>query len=95
MLPRRPLILFLSVAVLLAGGRPSPSSYACTDAIRCMDIAPRAPIKIGVIQNLTGMGPSGLGMAPCVKPARDDRAALEAMQKGGRQKAETKKEKKL
>jgi hypothetical protein len=94
MLQRRPLILFLSDAVLLAGGRPSPSPFACTDAIRCMDIAPRSPIKIGVIQNLTGTGLSGLGMARCVKPARDDRVALEAMQKGGRQKAEAKKEEK-
>ena len=73
MLLRRPLILFLLAALLLTGCRPSPSPFTCTDAIRCVDIAPRAPVKIGVIQNLTGLGPSGLGMARCVELARDDR----------------------
>ena len=73
MLQRGPLILSLAIAVLLAGCRPSPAPFTCTDAIRCLDIAPRAPIKIGVIQNLTGQGPSGLGMARYVELAQDDR----------------------
>jgi branched-chain amino acid transport system substrate-binding protein len=73
MLQRRPLILSLAIAVLLAGCQPSPSPFTCTDTIRCVDITPRAPVKIGVIQNLTGQGPSGLGMARCVELARDDR----------------------
>jgi hypothetical protein len=61
MLQRRPLVLSLFVAVLLAGCSPSPLPFTWTDAVRCLGIAPRAP-KIGAIQNLTGLGLSGLGV---------------------------------
>jgi len=67
------LVLLLSVALLLAGCGPATPSFECTDAIGCVEIAPDEPIKIGVIQNLSGEGPPGLFMVHCVELAADDR----------------------
>ena len=50
--------LWILGAILLLGScGPTASPYQCTDALGCLEIAPGAPIKIGVIQNLTGEGP--------------------------------------
>ena len=46
MLQRGPRALSLTIAVLLAGCRPSSSPFTCTDAIACAEIAPGASIKI-------------------------------------------------
>jgi branched-chain amino acid transport system substrate-binding protein len=70
---RNPLILLLFGALLLAGCGPARPSFECTDAIGCVEIAPDEPIKIGVIQNLSGEGPPGLFMVHCVELAADDR----------------------
>ena len=42
------------ISVLLASCRQSPPSFECTDQIGCVTIAPNDPIKIGVLQALTG-----------------------------------------
>jgi len=67
------LVLLLFVALLLAGCGPATPSFECADAIGCVEIAPDEPIKIGVIQNLSGEGPPGLFMVHCVELAADDR----------------------
>jgi len=52
-------IIIVLVSVLLTGCQPTtPPSFECTDAIGCVDIAPDEPLKLGVLQPLSG------GMAP-------------------------------
>ena len=64
----------LLAVVLLAGCRPAPPPFECTDAIGCVDIAPGEPIKIGVFQALSGaMGSNGLGNLRTIELAVDDR----------------------
>src|SRR5512143_827827 len=75
MLQRKPLILFLLAAVLLTACRPSPPPFKCPDALGCVEIVPRAPIKIGVIYNLTGAGPLGLFLLHSVELAVEDRGS--------------------
>jgi branched-chain amino acid transport system substrate-binding protein len=70
---RRSLVLFLSVALLLPGCGPASPPFACTDAMGCVEIPAGEPIKIGVIQNLSGEGPPGLFLVHCVELAVDDR----------------------
>jgi branched-chain amino acid transport system substrate-binding protein len=57
-------ILPLIAALLLAGCQQATPSFECTDAIGCVEIAPGEPIKIGVLQVLSGdqelFGLSGL-----------------------------------
>ncbi|UCC63004.1 MAG: branched-chain amino acid ABC transporter substrate-binding protein [Anaerolineae bacterium] len=67
------LVLLLLAAVLLAGCRPTPPPFECTDAIGCVEIAPGAPIKIGALQVQSGdMGPQGLDMLQCTELAVKD-----------------------
>jgi branched-chain amino acid transport system substrate-binding protein len=46
--------LLLSVAILLIGCQPISSPFQCSDAIGCVEIAPEDPIRIGVLQVLSG-----------------------------------------
>jgi branched-chain amino acid transport system substrate-binding protein len=60
---------FLKLAVLLfavtllgaCGGQPTPIPFECKDAIGCVTIKPGEPIKIGVLQVLSG-GPASIGI---------------------------------
>ncbi len=72
MLQRKPRILFLFAAVLLTGCRPPIPPFTCTDVIGCVKVVPRAPLKIGVIHNLTGAGPPGLFMCHSVELVLED-----------------------
>jgi branched-chain amino acid transport system substrate-binding protein len=74
MLQRKTLLLALILTMCLAGCGPAPTPYQCADAIGCVEIAPGEPIKIGVMQNLSGEGPSGLDLARCVELALHDRS---------------------
>jgi len=67
------LVLLLLAALLLAGCQPAAPPFECADALICVTVPPDDPIKIGVIQNLSGAGPSGLGLARSVEVALDDR----------------------
>ncbi len=40
--------------ILLVACRQTPLPFECTDAIGCVDIAPGQPIKLGVLQALSG-----------------------------------------
>jgi branched-chain amino acid transport system substrate-binding protein len=75
MFRRKSFVLLLFVALLLAGCKPTPPPAACSDAIACVEIAAGDPIKIGVLQVLSGdqepFGQSGLRSAEL---ALDDRA---------------------
>jgi branched-chain amino acid transport system substrate-binding protein len=73
MTQHKPLVLLLSVALLLVGCGPATSPFECTDAIGCVEIPPDDPIRIGVLQNLTGEGPPGQFMLRCVELAVEDR----------------------
>jgi branched-chain amino acid transport system substrate-binding protein len=75
MLQRTALLLILAVALFQAGCGPAPASFVCADAIGCVEVGPDEPVKIGVIQNLTGEGPPGLFMAHCVELAVADRGS--------------------
>lgn len=70
---RTSFIVLLVTTALLASCQPSPPSFVCTDAIGCVEIAPHEPIKIGVMQNLSGEGPPGMFMVHCVELAVVDR----------------------
>jgi branched-chain amino acid transport system substrate-binding protein len=72
---REALFLILVAFLFLAGCGPVSPVFECTDAIGCIEIAPGAAIKIGVIQNLTGQGPPGLFMLHCVELAVEDRGS--------------------
>jgi len=48
------LSLVLAATVLLAACQPKPPPFECTDAIGCVDIAPGEPLKLGVLQALSG-----------------------------------------
>jgi len=74
MLRRTFSILLLSITVLLAGCRPTPSLFVCADAIGCVEIAPDAAVKIGVLQVLSGdQAPFGLSGLRSIELAVDDR----------------------
>ena len=73
MMQCRAVALALILAICQAGCGSVPAPFECTDAIGCVEIAPDAPIKIGVIQNLTGEGPPGLSLLRCVELALDSR----------------------
>ena len=48
------LVLVVLVGILLAACQPVPPPFECTDAIGCVDIAPGEPLKLGVLQALSG-----------------------------------------
>jgi len=52
------LLVIALAGILLSACQPPPTPFECTDAIGCMDIAPGEPIKLGVLQALSG------GVAP-------------------------------
>jgi len=56
------LILFFVVMVifLLTTCKQAPPPFECTDAIGCVDIAPGEPVKLGVLQALSG-GAASIG----------------------------------
>ncbi len=70
---RKPLALLLFIALLVTGCGPDIPSFECTDAIGCVEIALGEPVKIGVMLNFSGAGPSGVGLARSVELAVDDR----------------------
>jgi len=70
----RPLNLVLFTAVLLTGCQPAALPFECTDAIGCVAVAPEDPIKIGVLQVLSGeQEPFGLNQLRSIELALDDR----------------------
>ena len=77
MFRRESAILLLLTVVLLVGCRPVATPFECTDAIGCVKVAPGEPIKIGVLQALTGeLAPQGLELSNCVRLAVDDRDSV-------------------
>jgi branched-chain amino acid transport system substrate-binding protein len=48
------LSLFVLVSILLSACKASAPPFECSDAIGCVDIAPGEPIKLGVLQTLSG-----------------------------------------
>lgn len=73
MMRQRSLLLLLA-AILLAGCRPSATPFACTDSIGCMDVAPEQPLKIGLLQALSGdQEPFGRSGLQSIEIAVDDR----------------------
>ncbi len=74
-MPRaRDWILLLSVALVLAGCRPTPSRLECSDPLGCVEIAPGDPVKIGVLQVLSGdQEPFGLSGLRSIELAVDGR----------------------
>ena len=50
----RSVVLLLFLTLLLAGCQRTAPSFACNDAIGCVDIAPGDPVKVGVLQALSG-----------------------------------------
>ncbi len=69
-----PLNLVLFTAVLLAGCQPAALPFECTDAIGCVEVAPDDPVKIGVLQVLSGeQEPFGLNQLRTIELALDDR----------------------
>ena len=76
MFHRKPQMLVLFAAVLLAGCRPAATPFECTDAIGCVEIAPGDPIKIGVLQSLSGdMALQGREHLQCIELVLDDRGS--------------------
>ena len=47
-------LLGLGVSLFWAACSPSKPPFACTDKLGCVDIGPQEPMKLGVIQSLTG-----------------------------------------
>ncbi len=50
----RSFLLPLLATILLAGCRSAPPPFECIDAIGCVDVAPDDPIKLGVLQVVSG-----------------------------------------
>ena len=74
MLQRRSVLLVFT-ALLLTGCRSTASSFECTDPIGCVEIAPDQPLKIGVLQALSGdQEPFGLSGLRSIELALDDRS---------------------
>jgi branched-chain amino acid transport system substrate-binding protein len=73
--PRRAfLILFLLVALLLAGCRPAIPPFECTDRIGCVTVLPTEPIKLGALQALSGaMASNGQNNLRAIELALDER----------------------
>jgi len=51
-------VVVVMVTLLLTIRQQAPPPFECTDAIGCVDIAPLEPVRLGVLQTLSG------GMAP-------------------------------
>ena len=62
------------IALLLAGGCSEEPKFVCRDTIGCVEIGPGEPIKIGVIQALSGkVAPLGLEQVRGLELALDKR----------------------
>jgi branched-chain amino acid transport system substrate-binding protein len=67
-------VLLLCTMVLLLACRPQSPSFSCRDTIGCIQIAPDEPIKIGVLQVLSGdLAHLGLRNLRIIELALDDR----------------------
>jgi branched-chain amino acid transport system substrate-binding protein len=74
MTQHKPLALLLSVALLLAGCGSATAPFECTDAIGCVQVAPGEPVKIGVLQALSGdMAPQGQELLQSIELALAER----------------------
>ncbi|MBN1146613.1 MAG: branched-chain amino acid ABC transporter substrate-binding protein [Anaerolineales bacterium] len=75
MLQKVSFILLLSIAALLVGCQPAAvPPVECNDAIGCVEIAPGEPIRLGVLQALSGdLAPQGTNMLQSIELALDDR----------------------
>lgn len=49
-----PLLLATSLLLTTACDRQKPPSFSCTDPLGCVDLAPNEPIRLGVLQSLSG-----------------------------------------
>ncbi|MGD9147305.1 MAG: branched-chain amino acid ABC transporter substrate-binding protein [Anaerolineae bacterium] len=68
------LIPVLIAVGLLAGCGSATPPFECTDAIDCVEIAPGDPIKIGVLQSLSGeLALQGRQNLQCIELVLDDR----------------------
>ena len=64
------LCLILSSSGCLTGHTNTPAALTCQDSLGCVDIAPGAPVKIGVLQTLTGgAAPGGTEQAHSIELA--------------------------
>ncbi len=67
------LVVFASI-ILLAACQPGAPPFECTDAIGCVDITPGEPIKMGVLQVLSGeVAPYGIEQVRSIEIALADR----------------------
>lgn len=73
MLRQKALLMLLVLAIFQGGCASAPTPTQCTDPIGCIEVGPGESIKLGVIQNLAGQGPSGQFMVNCVDLAVQDR----------------------
>jgi branched-chain amino acid transport system substrate-binding protein len=74
MVRRRSSVLLLLAAVLWTGCRPAAPAFECADPLGCVAIAPDQPLKIGVLQVLSGdQEPFGLSGLQSTEMALDDR----------------------
>jgi branched-chain amino acid transport system substrate-binding protein len=70
----RSFVLSLIAALLLASCQQPTPSFECSDAIGCVEIVPGEPIRIGVLQVLSGeQEPFGLSGLRGIELALDDR----------------------
>jgi len=68
------IIPLLFAAILLAGCQPTAPPFECTDVIGCVDIVPGDPIKVAVLQALSGdLELFGLTNLQSIELALDDR----------------------
>lgn len=73
MLQCRALLLTLIIVLLQAGCRPAAPPFECEDAIGCVEVEPGDPIRLGVLQALSGdMAIQGLDQLRCIELALDD-----------------------
>jgi len=74
MIQQRSCALVLFTAILLAGCRAAATPFVCSDPIGCVTIAPDQPVKIGVLQALSGdQEPFGRSGLRSTEMALDDR----------------------
>ncbi|MBN1139419.1 MAG: branched-chain amino acid ABC transporter substrate-binding protein [Anaerolineae bacterium] len=74
MVGRTCLALLLCVVLLSASCGSATVRFECADTIGCVDVLPGEPVKIGVIQALSGdMGPQGQGLLRCIELVLADR----------------------
>jgi branched-chain amino acid transport system substrate-binding protein len=67
-------VLLLFAAILWTGCRPAAPPFECADPIGCLAIPPDQPLKIGVLQALSGdQEPFGLSGLRSIEMALDDR----------------------